>query len=957
MNLKIVFAVATLTTEAALSQIVVTVPQFPTENDSIVVTFDATQPGASELLNYTGTLYTHTGVITNLSTGPSDWKYVKGTWGSPSQPTLTRLGENLYRLIIGRPRQYYGVSNQTERILKLAFVFRSADGTKQTRPDIFVDLFEPGISVLIDKPEVSIPFGDPLRSPVFAGQDDTIAVRFLAAELGTKISTLTLFINGLQVLQSDSSSLVYDFISSAHSIGANTLTAIGIDTSGIADTAGFVVFTNPPVEDAPLPQGADHGINNIDNTTITLALFAPYKDFVYVIGDFNDWKIDTLYFMKRHQINPDSIVWWTTINGLTPGQEYSFQYLVDGTLRIGDPYSEKVLDPWNDQDISSVTYPGLKPYPAGKTAEPVSVLQTNQMSYAWSVTDFHRPAKTDLVIYEILLRDFLSTHSFTTLTDTLNYLKSLGVNAIELMPVMEFEGNESWGYNPSFHLALDKYYGPADEFDRFVDSAHAKGMAVILDIVLNHAFGQSPLVRLYWDAENKRPAPNNPWFNPVARHPFNVGYDFNHESPATQRYVDRVTRHWLTRHKVDGFRFDLSKGFTQTNSGTDVAAWGAYDQSRIDLLKRIADRIWEIDSTAYVILEHFADNSEESVLSNYGMMLWGKLTNEYNEATMGWHDNNKSNFSWGSYRARGWTDPNLVTYMESHDEERLMYKNLMYGNSSGTYDVKNIGTALERMKLAAAFFFTIPGPKMLWQFGELGYDISINYNGRLGNKPIRWDYHADPARRNLFKVISALTTLKQYDAFRTTDFSMSVGDATKRITLRHASMDVTIIGNFDVVAQDVHPDFSKTGTWYDYFSGDSLEVSDTQALRTIRPGEFQIYTSIQLPTPEPGIVTGAEENRPPVPRTFHLHQNYPNPFNPSTRILFEIPSAGMVTLKIYSILGEEVAVLEEGNRAAGPHAVEWDGRTNDGRSMAAGVYFARLSVGEYSETIKMLLLR
>jgi len=957
MNLKSAFAVAVLATTPSLSQIVVTLPQYPTENDSIVVTFDATQPGASELLNYTGTLYAHTGVITNLSTGPSDWKHVKGSWASPTQPTLTRLGANLYQLVVGRPRPYYGLTDPTERILKLAFVFRNSDGSKQTRPDIFVDLFEPGISVLIDKPEVSELFGDPLRSPVFAGQDDTISVRFLAAELGTKISTLTLLINGVQALQSDSSSLVYDFICSTHSVGANTLTAIGIDTSGIADTARFVVFINPPVEDAPLPPGADHGINEVDNTTVTLALFAPYKDFVYVIGDFNDWKADTRHLMKRHQIDADSIVWWTTISGLTPGQEYAFQYLVDGTLRIGDPYSEKVLDPWNDQYISSATYPGLKPYPAGKTTEPVSVLQTNQGPYNWQVTGFQRPAKTDLVIYELLLRDFLSTHSFATLTDTLNYLKALGVNAIELMPIMEFEGNESWGYNPSFHLALDKYYGPSDEFDRFVDSAHAKGMAVILDIVLNHAFGQSPLVRLYWDAANNRPAPNNPWFNPVARHPFNVGYDFNHESPATQRYVDRVTRYWLTRHRVDGFRFDLSKGFTQTNSGTDVAAWGTYDQSRIDLLKRIADRIWEIDPTAYVILEHFADNSEETVLARDGMLLWGKMTNEYNEATMGWHDNNKSDFSWGSYQARGWTEPHLVTYMESHDEERLMYKNLMYGNSSGTYDVKNLGTALERMKLAAAFFFTIPGPKMLWQFGELGYDISINYNGRLGNKPIRWEYHADPARRNLSKVISALTRLKQYDAFRTTDVSMSVGGATKRITLRHASMDVTIIGNFDVTAQSVNPEFSKTGTWYDYFSGDSLEVTDTRAPRTIRPGEFQIYTSVQLPTPEPGIVTSMEDHSPRVPRTFDLHQNYPNPFNPSTRILFEVPAGGMVTLKIYSVLGEEVAVLEEGNRAAGPHAVEWNGMTKDGRFAPAGVYFAHLSIGERSKTIKMILLR
>ncbi len=181
-----------------------------------------------------------------------------------------------------------------------------------------------------------------------------------------------------------------------------------------------------------------------------------------MIGDFNDWKVDSSYYMHKEEVTPDSVTWWLTINNLNPGEEYAFQYLVDGKIRVGDPYSGKVLDPSNDQYISDTTYPGLKPYPYGKTAEMVSVLQTDQQPYQWQTTNFERPAKTDLVIYEMLLRDFVSTHDYKTLKDTLGYLKNLGINAIELMPVMEFEGNESWGYNPAFHGALDKYYGPKE---------------------------------------------------------------------------------------------------------------------------------------------------------------------------------------------------------------------------------------------------------------------------------------------------------------------------------------------------------------------------------------------------------------------------------------------------------------------------------------------------------------
>ena len=101
-------------------------------------------------------------------------------------------------------------------------------------------------------------------------------------------------------------------------------------------------------------------------------------------------------------------------------------------------------------------------------------------------------------------------------------------------------------------------------------------------------------------------------------------------------------------------------------------------------------------------------------------MLWGNSNYNYNEATMGYHDSGKSNFSWMSYQERGWDAPHVMGYMESHDEERLMAKNLAYGNSNGSYDITDINVALKRIQLAAAFFFTIPGPKIIWQFGQIG---------------------------------------------------------------------------------------------------------------------------------------------------------------------------------------------------------------------------------------------
>jgi 1,4-alpha-glucan branching enzyme len=139
--------------------------------------------------------------------------------------------------------------------------------------------------------------------------------------------------------------------------------------------------------------------------------------------------------MKR---TPDGQRYWLEISGLEPGKEYVYQYLVDGALRITDPYAHKILDPWNDGYISNTTYPGLIPYPTGKTTGIAGVFQTAREPYNWEVTNFTPPNPADLVIYELHIRDFVATRDIKTVIDTLDYLEKLGVNAIELMPISGF---------------------------------------------------------------------------------------------------------------------------------------------------------------------------------------------------------------------------------------------------------------------------------------------------------------------------------------------------------------------------------------------------------------------------------------------------------------------------------------------------------------------------------------
>ncbi|HET8828898.1 MAG TPA: alpha-amylase family glycosyl hydrolase, partial [Pelobium sp.] len=597
----------------------------------------------------------------------------------------------------------------------------------------------------------------------------------------------------------------------------------------------------PPTPPIELPAGAKNGVAFINNgTSAIITLTAPKKSTVSLIGDFNNWQNN----LHKMQLASDKTTWFVQIDNLNPDTEYAYQFEIDGNLRVADPYCEKILDPNNDKYISASTYPNLTSYPTGKTSGIVSIMQANQPTYNWKNTSFTRPAKNDLVIYELLIRDFTTQHNYASTLAKLDYLKNLGINTIELMPVNEFEGNSSWGYNPSFYFAPDKYYGTKTALQNFIDECHGKGIAVILDMVLNHSFGQSPMVQMYF--KDGAPTAESPWFNSIAKHPYNVGFDFNHESAATRAFSKNVIKFWMEQYKIDGFRFDLSKGFTQKQSSDD-GSFAAYDASRVAIWKEYHSFIKAIDNNNfYTILEHFADAREETELTNEGMMVWANINHNMNEATMGWLG--QSDFSWGFFKNHGFAKSDgLVAYIESHDEERLNFKNVSFGNASGNYVIKNnLLTSLKRQEMAAAFFFAIPGPKMIWQFGELGYDVSINENGRTGEKPVRWEYFNAPNRKALYNVYAKMIALKKGNpVFATPNYSTNLTGAIKHIRLNGGNNTIIVVGNFDVIPQKANIDFGSTGNWKDAFGSDISLNTNIYDL-TLAPGEYHLYSKAAL---------------------------------------------------------------------------------------------------------------
>jgi hypothetical protein len=892
---------------------VTTSPAPPLAEGPVTLTFNKTGTG---LATYAGTIYAHIGVTVNGQT----WQYVKGSWGNnTTQPALTSTGANNYQLqLTPNLYSYFGVPAGST-ITQICVVFRSADGTqKHGSNDIFINVgsFQANLTAPVQNSNTIIA----------SGSDFTITASNTGGNANYVLSS-----NGA-VINSNPSTSSYSFTHTGITANQNYSLVISQGTSSV--TKKFSVIVNPGTVTAAMPVGMIDGINynTADNTRATLVLDAPGKDFVYVAGSFNGWLPTATHAMKKDGATGK---FWLELTGLVPNanQPHTYQYwVVDETpvanspklVKTADPYSTLVLVPEDDQYIPAASYPNLPAYPAGQERE-VTVLQTVQTPYNWQVTSFAKPKKEDLVIYEVLVRDFDGDRNYQDLIDKMDYFKNLGINALELMPVMEFEGNESWGYNTSFHMATDKFYGPSNKLKELIDLCHQNGIAVILDVALNHAFGRNPMNRMWMvdpDGDGYGdPSSESPYFNTMSMHSYGVGSDFNHQKPLTKNYVKRVVKHWIEEYHIDGFRWDLTKGFTQ-NCPNNEGCTNTYQQDRVDVLKEYADYSWSLDPTHYTIFEHLGNANEEKEWANYklaegkGVMMWGNINGPYNELSMG-YTANISNVGHNAHA--GFTGKRVVGYAESHDEERLMYKNLQYGNSANlSHNVKSLNTALSRMSAIGAVLIPVPGPKMLWQFGELGWDRSIFTcnNGTVNNptdtttgdckldtKPQpQWteNWMANVQRKQVYDNWARMIALKKEKAVFEGDYTMTSGSSLlQRIHVYNNSLPATdlknviVIANFGVTAQNINPEFTNTGAWYNLMDDMPYPVTNTTTPISLQPGEFRMYGNMPA-----ALGTGDVA----AERTAAL---YPNP----TADVFTIDKS-TAKVEIYSVTGQLVKAFD-----------------------------------------------
>lgn len=739
----------------AKSQVVTTTPATVTRSSKgLVVTFHADGGNKGMMgVSKDTPVYAHTGVITNLSKSISDWKYAP-TWGDNSAKyKLTYVSPDTWSLSIPDIRTYYGMTDPTEVVKQLVFVFRTGDKTKEAKTatggDIAVDVF----------PE-----------------------NFPSSKAGT--------------------------------------------------------YPGSELKMGP--------VKNADGS-VTFCLGAPGKTNVVLVGSWNDYAFTPSQVMEYQDV--EGIRYFhTTVPALADGKDHTYYYIVDGATQIGDPYGRLILDPWNDGNISDKVFPDMPKYPADKLSNvPVAVYNSAREEYDWKVSSFNGVKQSDLIIYELLLRDFTGTDgeangegTVAMAMEKLDYLKELGVNAIELLPITEFSGNNSWGYNPNFYFAPDKAYGTPEAYKAFIDGAHERGMAVILDMVFNQSDSQHPWYNMY-----RQMAPEH-FFNGSAPHSYSVFNDWNQDYKLVFRQWCDALDYWLTEYKVDGFRFDLVKGLGDSDSyGTayDAATnsyaspsesnTNKYNATRVARMKALRDHIILTKPDVYFINENLAGAQEETEMAADGEINWANINGAACEYAMGYVEKSSLDRFYAPMDG-GRTWGSTVSYAESHDEERVAYKAATYGVTEVKGNTSSkINTQCLRLGSLAAQMIMTPGAHMIWQFEELGAKESTkqdNGDNNTSPKTVVWSYMSNKSRKGLHDTYADLCGIRSkysymFDKAASCRLDLSSTKA-RYISLASGSSELYLVVNPAVTGSaDVMPYHAVTGQAVDLSGYELLAVS------------------------------------------------------------------------------------------------------------------------------------
>lgn len=866
-----------------MSQVVTTSPEvLQTNSAGIVVTFhsDRGDRGLADLPQGEK-VYAHTGVLLNSASSSNEWSFAPEWLDNAPKYELQRTGTNTWTLDIGSIEAYYGISSeQAGEVRDLMFVFRNATGSRTGRAAGGAD-----ISVPVEKAGFVVTLSSDVDGTVVTGTEPvTLTVRTSAS------ADISLYLNSVDspALKTVTGSTELSYSQSLTETGTYTFIATATPSAGGDLVADTLMLSRPvPSVQKDFPGGTPRmGYTLNADGSVTLCLAAPGKKSVMVIGDWNNWAFGSEGSMYFHDYEGNRY-FWITLPGLCDDRDHRYYYLVDGIRAVGDPYARLVLDPWNDRYIPTDVFPDIPRYPSANVpaGTPVAVFNSSAGNYKWMNDNFKGVDKSELIIYELLIRDFTGTEGEANaegtvrgVIDRLDYLQGLGVNAIELLPIMEFGGNNSWGYNTNFYFATDKAYGTPDDYRMLIDECHGRGIAVILDIVFNQSDGLHPWYMMYDIAEN-------PFYNGSAPHAYSVLNDWNQDNELVQRQWHDCLKYWLEEFHVDGFRFDLVKGLgdndsygntynpeTNTFGTPSDEATNRYNASRVARMKALHEVMTKIKPDAYFINENLAGAEEENQMAEDGEINWANINAASVSFACGRSNDMNRFYAPLDSRLRGST----VSYAESHDEQRMAYEQL----NSGASGVKGNETMSMRLlgSVAAQMLMT-PGAHMIWQFQEMG-DAQNTKNPGGGNntdpKRVVWSLLDNQSHAALTDTYRRLCGLRRsnpelFGNQSTVIYNCGAAQwgSGRTIRLSDGNKELyCVINGRATMPRTIDPGFTSDPSAYTLLlSSPETETSVNGGKVTLQAGAFAIYgnaavSGIDSPVvPDTGIVILVDGSR------------------------------------------------------------------------------------------------
>lgn len=528
---------------------------------------------------------------------------------------------------------------------------------------------------------------------------------------------------------------------------------------------------------APVPGAVDRG-----NGIVQFTVFAPGKERIALVGDFNGWdeQADLLEY--------DGKTLWSLERQLSPGR-HEYQYVIDGR-RICDPWAREVK--WQPDEP--------------ETQPPRAVVEVDAPGFEWRSDNWHRPPFRDLIIYELHVADFTAEGTFEAAAAHLDYLADLGINAIELMPVTEDALEEEWGYQPTYYFACNHEYGPSVHLKQFIDAAHARNIAIIMDLVVAHTATIHPLNQMY-------PYDQSPWFGEGIGGTNIYGLPtFDHRKDATRALMQQIQEYWVREFHADGFRYDYA-----INIGID-------GDKGLPFLGRHARTL---RPDAYLIAEYLPEDPKVAGIAEFNAS-WHIRWSFAAKALA--RQGEFHGYDWNEFERtikaidpllEGYEAPShMINYIESHDEDRLVHE-LRDAGFNG--DV-----ARHKLAMAATLLLTSPGVPMIYHGQEFGETTHRSINER---NPLRWGLLKTRGGRGLHEHYRRLIALRhEHPALRADTFLMGAVHNDEKWVVFHRwdenRDEVVVAANFSPDVRRITMPFPGSGAWHDVICQRCVKVGD-----------------------------------------------------------------------------------------------------------------------------------